>query len=160
MQDVPEMEGNGGYAGVSSRVQAVVMFSGPVDMTFYFDKKAGGSKAEEYKNELFGEGWKQRPEILLQASSHHYVKAGLPPFWIGTSDKDAAVPVEQANVLCEALTKAGATFEYLLMKNGGHGLGPIKDHAAKGIGDPLPSPEEAKAMTLRFLDKYLKADSK
>jgi acetyl esterase/lipase len=160
MQDAPEMEGDGGYGDVSSRVQAVVMLSGPVDMTCYFDKKGGGSKAEEYKTDLFGEGWKQRPEILLQASSHHYAKAGLPPFWIGTSDKDAAAPVEQAIVLRDALGKNGVTFEFLLMKNGGHGLGPIKDHKAKGIGDPAPSPEEAKAMTLRFLDKHLKVELK
>ena len=99
MQEVPEMEGDGGNATVSSRVQAVVMLSGPVNMTFYFDKKGGGSKAEEYKTELFGAGWKEHPEILKKASSDYYVKAGLPPFWIGTADKDQAVPVEQADVL-------------------------------------------------------------
>jgi len=159
MQDAPEMEGDGGDAGISSRVQAVVMLSGPVDMTFYFDKKGGGSQAVEYKSELFGEGWKEHPEILSKASSNYYVKAGLPPFWIGASDKDAAVPVEQADVLADALKKAGVSFEYLLMKNGGHGLGPIKDHESKGIGDPVPTPEEAKEMTLRFLDKHLKPSS-
>ena len=46
------------------------------------------------------------------------------------------------------------------MKNGGHGLGPIKDREAKGIGESVPTPEEAKEMTLRFFDKYLKAKDK
>jgi acetyl esterase/lipase len=160
MQDTPDMEGYGGYANFSSRVQAVVMLSGPVDMTFYFDKRGNGSKAEEYKNELFGEGWKTNPDILKKASSNYYVKPGLPSFWIGTSDKDQAEPVEQADVLADALRKAGVTFEYVLMKNGGHGLGAIKEREAKGIGVPVPTPEEAKEMTLRFFDKYLKINGK
>jgi len=143
-------------------VQAVVMLSGPVDMTILFDHRGNGSKAEEYKNEMFGPGWKEHPEILQKASSNYYLKAnaGLPPFWIGTSDKDQAVPVEQANMLADALKKVGATYELLVQKNGGHGLGAIKDNVAKGIPDPVPSPEEVKAMTLAFFDKYLKTSAK
>ncbi len=39
--DVPELEGNGGNAGVSSRVQAVVDLYGPTDLTDDFAKSRG-----------------------------------------------------------------------------------------------------------------------
>jgi hypothetical protein len=55
-----------------------------------------------------------------------------------------------------ALAKAKVPFEFELVKDGGHGLTAVKDHAAHGFGEPVPPPQETLEMTLRFLDKYLK----
>jgi acetyl esterase/lipase len=156
MQDVPEMEGDGGYPTVSSRVQAVVLVSAPVDMTVFFTDRDGPVKGGAENTELFGDGWRDQPELLRRASLTFYVKPGLPPFWLGTSDRDHAVSFKQVNRLADALKGAHVPMEYLFVKNAVHGLIAPPDAKARGRPDPVPSPVDSTAMTLRFLDRYLK----
>ena len=127
----------GPYQAQSSRVQAVVEMSGPTDLTGQFPEVV-----EELKANVFGR------EQFISASPVTYVRPDAPPFLIIHGEKDAVVPVEQAYRLYEALRKAGAPSELIILQNAGHGLEPVG-------GTPTPSLEEAMALILAFLAQSL-----
>jgi acetyl esterase/lipase len=122
MADVKEDEGDGGYPGVSSAVQAVVDFYGPTDFVtpdIYTDE------AKRLTMGLFGVTREQDPALWKSGSPVFYVKAGDPPFLIVHGDADPLVPLAQSTVFDAALTKAGVPHQLLVIKNGMHGLGPL-----------------------------------
>jgi acetyl esterase/lipase len=67
------LEGHGGYAEQSSRVQAVVDMFGPTDLTAFASANARASKLVE---PVFG----RAPERLTRASPINYVSKDDPPF--------------------------------------------------------------------------------
>ena len=156
MADQTQYDGKGGYEGVSSRVQAVVDFSGPVDFT---QGSAGIqraiAKAPDYESPglvgLFGGSFKDKPELWKQASPIQYVQPGNPPFLIVQGDKDQSVPYEQAVKLQAALKKAGVPVEFITVTGGGHGL-----HAKEGEPAATPDSKTIRAAVIAFFDKYLK----
>lgn len=121
----------------SSRVQAVVPMSGPTDLGSKFP-----AEVQELIANVFGE------EQLVSASPVQYAHAGAPPFLIVHGEADDIVPVEQAELLYEALKKAGALVEKLILQNGGHGFEPVG-------GVVEPSVEEMFARMLQFLGSCL-----
>ncbi|HOU14362.1 MAG TPA: alpha/beta hydrolase [Anaerolineae bacterium] len=123
----------GPYREHSSRVQAVVEMSGPTDLTARFPEAV-----EELKGNVFG------AEHFVSASPVTYVAADAPPFLIIHGDKDAVVPVEQAQRLHDALRKAGASSELVILQHAGHGFEPVD-------GLPTPAVEEAMALMFGFL---------
>ncbi len=156
MSDQPQYDGKGGYEGVSSQVQAVIDFSGPVD----FSEGSAGiqrsiAKAPDYESPgllgLFGGSFKDKPEVWKQASPLQFVQAGNPPFLIVQGDKDKSVPYEQSVKLVAALKKAGVPVEFITVTGGGHGL-----HAEPGEPPATPDSKEIHAVMVAFLDKYLK----
>ena len=154
--DDPRFEGQGGYPGVSSKVQAVVDYCGPVDFT----KGGPGiqknmAKAPDFESPgligLFGGSFKEKTALWKEGSPIAYVKPGDPPFLIVHGTKDQSVPYEQGEAMVAALKKAGVPVEFITVKGGGHGM-----RAAKGDPVATPSPDEIKASVAAFLDKYLK----
>jgi acetyl esterase/lipase len=151
----PEFDGTGGYPGVSSHVQAVADFFGPVDFT-----KDGGvtQKPTTPGGEppvllgLFGGSYKDKSALWKQGSPITYVSAGDPPFLIVHGDQDKLVPHEQSVELDAALTKAGVPHQFITVKGAGHGLAML---GAKGAQD-TPDPKTLKADVLAFFDQYLK----
>jgi dipeptidyl aminopeptidase/acylaminoacyl peptidase len=83
-------------------------------------------------------------EKAQSASPVHYVTSNAPPFLIMHGDKDPTVPVEQSYELFDALKKAGAPAEFLVVVGAGHG--------GKAFENP-----EALAMLHAFFDKSLKS---
>ena len=73
MGKVPALDGNGPYRGISSRVQAVVVYAGPSDLSLYFHHQAPLS--------LFGPGGQGHAEVLEKASPLYYVNSDAPPFF-------------------------------------------------------------------------------
>ena len=137
IMDKPELEGSGGYPGVSSKVQAVVCFSGPADIC-----RMG--KDSHYKFNLFGGTADEKPELFQQASPINFLKLGLPPFLVINGDKeDTGVKVEYALDFIEALKKAGDPVESIIIKDGKHDF---------GISLRLDISEAI----FKFCDKYLK----
>ena len=127
----------GPYQEQSSRVQAVIEMSGPTDLTRPFPEWV-----MELKTNVFGAA------LWPSASPVNYVHPKAPPFLIIHGDADPAVPVEQAYLLYDALAKAGAPVEKLILHNGGHGLEPV--------GGPMsPSADEMFAAFLAFLARSL-----
>ncbi|HRJ74171.1 MAG TPA: alpha/beta hydrolase [Terrimicrobiaceae bacterium] len=156
MGDEARFEGRGGYEGVSSRVQAVVDYSGPVDFT------AGSAgiqkniaKPPDYESPgllgLFASSFKDKPEVWKDGSPILYVKAGAPPFLIVHGDKDEVVPYEQSVKFEAALKKAGVPAELLTVRGGSHGM-----RARKGEPPAVPDSTALNAAVLAFLDKTLK----
>ena len=127
----------GPYLDQSSRVQAVVDVSGPTDLNRPFP-----DWVNELKHSVFGE------EKWTCASPVTYAHKGAPPFLIVHGDMDDAVPVEQAECLYAALSKAGAPVDKIILHHGGHGLEPVG-------GEMFPSAETAFGMILAFLARHL-----
>ncbi|MFA5189726.1 MAG: alpha/beta hydrolase [Verrucomicrobiia bacterium] len=151
--DDARFEGCGGYEGVSSRVQAVVDYCGPADMT---QGSAGIQGAKDDNDSkallgLFGKPFKKKPETWRDGSPIVYVKTGNPPFLIVHGDADGTVPFVQSERLETALRKAGVPVQLLRVKGGGHNM-----MAAKDAPPAEPDPQSIRAVVTAFFDKHLK----
>jgi len=148
MADVKEYEGDGGYPGVSSAVQAVVDFYGPTDFT---RPDLYSPTAIRLTQGLMGVPYEQNPQLWKSASPFFYVKAGDPPMLLVHGDSDGLVPLAQSTVFDEALTKAGVPHQLLVVKNADHGFSP---KPGTTIDPSWPAINKA---VFDFFDKYLKA---
>jgi acetyl esterase/lipase len=112
------LEGEGGNADQSSRVQCVVSFFGPTDLTSDgWPKKV----VEDNLIPFLGGSIKDKPEQYKKASPITYVKKDAPPFLFFHGDKDKTVNPEQSNRMCEALKKAGGSAAVIVMEGEEHG---------------------------------------
>jgi acetyl esterase/lipase len=145
--DKPDLEGNGGSAGFSSRVQAVVDFCGPT----VFD-----GRPETYSNfttRMAGGTYEQKPDVFKQMSPLENVNTKACPFLIVNGEKDTTVPLHHPLLMTEALKQANVPVELIIVKNAGHGytfVGPSGGPPAQ------PSPDEVDEAVLMFLDTNLK----
>jgi acetyl esterase/lipase len=105
--DVPELEGKGGNAGTSSRVQAVIDLYGPTDLT---DESARSRK--EVKRLMGGKAFDEVPDAYRLASPVTHVTKDDPPTLILHGSIDSTVPIHQAELLVEKLKSAGVVYEY------------------------------------------------
>jgi acetyl esterase/lipase len=150
MANVKEYEGDGGYPGVSSAVQAVADFFGPTDFT---RPDIYTPEAIQLTQGLMGMPYNQDPKAWRSASPLYYVAAGDPPMLMMHGDADTLVPLAQSQVMDEALTKAGVPHQLIIVKNAMHsftakpGTTPnltweeiqndVRDFFVKTLGDPL-----------------------
>jgi acetyl esterase/lipase len=104
--NVPEFEGDGGHAGVSSRVQAVVNFYGPSELDSDAARKADVVK------KFLGKTFEEDPEIFTKASPMHYLTKDAPPTLIFHGTIDELVPVAQSDRLAEKLKGLGVPCVY------------------------------------------------
>jgi acetyl esterase/lipase len=132
------LEGHGGYAEQSSRVQAVVDMFGPTDLTAFASANARASKLVE---PVFG----RAPERLTRASPINYVSKDDPPFLILHGDEDPLVPIGQSRGLYDRLKAVGVPANLMVVKDGGHGFG-------MGI---RPTREEIRVTIADFFDESL-----
>ncbi len=105
--DVPELEGKGGNAETSSRVQAVVDLYGPTDLTDDFAKSRG-----EVKRLMGGKKFDEAAEEYRLGSPVTHVTKDDPPTLILHGSIDSTVPIHQADRLAEKLKAAGVVYEY------------------------------------------------
>jgi acetyl esterase/lipase len=138
--DAKDLEGKGGNADQSSRVQCVVDWFGPTDLIRITEKddKPGGPVAK-----LLGGTVHDKREKAKKASPFYYVDKNSAPFLIMHGDKDNLVPLKQSEILEEALKKAGVEAKLDVVKDNGHG----------GPGFSTP---ESKKLIEEFFDKHLK----
>ena len=101
---VKELEGKGGNLDQSSRVQCVVDWFGPTDFT-----KMGGwqDKPDSPMARLVGGPVKDKPELAVKANPITYVGKDSAPFLIMHGEEDKLVPMNQSELMDEALRKAG-----------------------------------------------------
>ena len=145
---VEELEGNGGWADQSSRVQAVCDFFGPTDFT---RMNEGGSSMDHDapnspESQLIGGPVQQRKEACRKANPITYVTPDDPPFLIVHGEDDRTVPINQSELLYEALKKAGVDVTFVRVKRGGHGF----------RGNTDPSPQRIEQLVIEFFEKHLK----
>jgi acetyl esterase/lipase len=129
----------------SSRVQAVVDFFGPTDLTLMSAQAGRNSKmdhdaADSPESLLVGGAIQQHKDRAQLANPIEYVSADDPPFLIMHGDKDDLVPMGQSELLHAALEKARVPSTFHKVTGAGHGFG---------------GPEIDKQV-LTFLDKQLK----
>jgi acetyl esterase/lipase len=112
------LEGKGGNADQSSRVQAVVSFFGPTN----FNTKDWSDQVEEtFLIPLLGATYKDKPELYKRVSPINYVTKDDPPFLFFHGTKDTLVGLRHSNELAAKLKKAGVAAEVVEVKGEGHG---------------------------------------
>lgn len=129
MDEKDGLEGSGGNAGESSKVQAVVAFFGPTDLAQKdFPANVNGMIYD------FLDGMPdEKPEAFKAASPITYVDKGDAPILIYQGTKDALVPHSQATLMADAMTKAGLAGRIELLLGANHGWGqPELDRTMRG----------------------------
>ncbi|MGE3808960.1 MAG: alpha/beta hydrolase fold domain-containing protein [Gemmataceae bacterium] len=135
-----KLEGAGGNADQSSRVQAVVSFFGPTDLT----KKTWNKDVEDYLIlPFFGDTIEKNPELYKKASPITHASKDDPPFLFFHGDQDMLVGVRQSQVLCDKLKECGVEAKLVVLEGEGHGW----------KGDKLT---DTIKQTLEFFDAQLK----
>ncbi len=104
--DKSEWEGQGGHAGVSSAVQAVVDLYGPTDL----DTPLG--QASDLVSNFLGKSYAEAPELYRAASPVTHLDAKDPPTFILHGTIDSIVPVEQSDLLAEKLRSLSVPYWY------------------------------------------------
>ncbi len=111
------LEGEGGCADQSSKVQAVVSFFGPVDT---LAKDLPQQSLDILKNWIGGTA-AEMEEAYRKASPITYVTHDDAPMLLLQGTKDALIPHTQAYAMADALTKAGVPGRVELLLGQGHG---------------------------------------
>jgi acetyl esterase/lipase len=135
------LEGDGGHAEQSSRVQVVVDLMGPTDLT----RPGWSSYTEAFINDLMGGNRESMPSAFWAASPVAYVRRAAPPVLIIHGTQDQVVPYEQAKLLHDALRKARVPCRLETL----HG----KDHGSNWKAADL---ERSVTVIKEFLDKNLR----
>lgn len=126
---------------VSGKVQCVIDFFGPTDLSLYAPSPG---IEDNYIVPVFGKEVKTDATIYKKASPLTYVCKESPPTLILHGNIDFIVPIKHSEALCKSLTDAGVPVEMMTVPFAGHG----------GWNDR----EMTKASTaaFKFLDKHLK----
>lgn len=136
------------------RVQATVAFFPPTDFLNWdgreFDPKASGPVGMLASRLVFQGSLKEHTdedliEGLTKISPARLVQSQAPPFLFIHGDADPLVPLQQSEVMVEALKKAGIDAELIVKKGGAH---------------PWPTIHEEVAIAADWFDKTLKAADK
>jgi acetyl esterase/lipase len=138
--DVKELEGDEGNEQFSSRVQCVVDFFGPTDLTKIRDEHVAGDALTH----LFGGPLRDHLDLAKQASPVTYVTKDDAPCLMMHGTKDPLVEVKQSEYLDEALKKVGVESHLEILEGAGHG------------GPQFNTPKNL-MMVFNFFNKHLKA---
>ena len=129
----------------SSRVQAVVDYFGPADLT---DSSFDTERTENRAVEVFGASDQSDP-LLATASPVPYATPYDPPFFIAHGDKDDTVPRAQSQILYDKLAATGIPAELVIVHNAGHGFVPTG-------GAISPTRMQISQMVVKFFNQHLK----
>jgi acetyl esterase/lipase len=132
------LEGNGGWPGVSSAVQAAVSFYGPADLA----AADAPELAKPILRNFFGDS-PNLPEIQKKASPITYVHAKQPPILLLQGTIDPLVTTSQAVRMAAAMSNVGAPGRVEILIGAGHGF----------TGEDRSDAIEA---TVAFFEKHLR----
>ncbi len=141
---VKELEGDLGNADQSSRVQAVVSFSGPTDLAAWHETGVihTADTPNSILSKFLGGSFKDKQDVAKAASPITYVSSDDPPFLLIHGLVDGTVAISQAETMAEMLESDGVTVEFMPIPNANHGQ-------ANGRLD-------ANQKVLQFFEQYLK----
>ncbi|NIA13206.1 MAG: alpha/beta hydrolase fold domain-containing protein [Nitrospiraceae bacterium] len=137
---MPEFEGNGGHAGVSSAVQAVVNLYGPIDIMC--EEGRGRSGVTKF----LGTTYDKDPAVFAMASPVTYLSKDDPPTLVLHGTIDELVPIWQSDQLVEKLKELGVPVVYDRFEGWPHTM----DLA-------IPVTRRVQWQMNRFFDTYLSA---
>ena len=141
---VKELEGSGGNLDQSSRVQAVVDWFGPSEMSTMGEL---AKQPDSVVAKLIGGPVAKNQEKARKASPLAYVSKDSAPMLIMHGDQDKLVPLDQSERLAAALEKAGVDAHLEVVHGNGH-------------GGPGFNTAESRKLIESFFDKHLKAAGK
>jgi acetyl esterase/lipase len=145
------LEGDGGWEGVSSRVQAICSFYGPGDFVSWFTG-VSSNRTISAEFEFLGGTILEKPATYELASPVTHVSIGDPPLLMIHGILDLVVPYNQSEIMYQAYRQAGLNVTLVKVTGAGHGFKQVTD-------DPIsPSHEEVKQMVLDFFAKHLLAE--
>lgn len=128
------------YPDESSKVQCVVDFFGPTDLSLY---AASEGLVDAYMVPWLGKACKTDASIFKKASPIEYVTKDDPPVLIIHGTADIIVPIIHSERLVKKLEDTGVKVEMMPVKGEGHGWGE-------------PEFTKTKDAALKFLDENLK----
>lgn len=134
------LEGDGGCAECSSKVQAIVNYFGPTDFPSFIIPTAGEAffqavarkTSSDILKDFVGSSDRDAP-IMKTVSPVTYIHKGDPPVLTFHGTYDILVPVQQARVLHEALNKAEVPNRLELLEGAGHGWGGVLRDRTNGV---------------------------
>lgn len=131
--DVKELD-VGANLDQSSRVQAVCDYYGPTDFTVFVTTPGYESHATDASPEakLIGGAVMQNKDKAARVNPITYATRDDPPFLIVHGDKDPTVPINQSQLLFDALKQSEVSVHFHTIHGAGHG-GP--GFAGKNIDD-------------------------
>jgi acetyl esterase/lipase len=116
-----------GNAGTSSAVQAVVSWFGPTDFATMDEQLACGADSQTHSDASSPESqWLGGAVASSSATPSTNVSAyvakakTLPAWFLAHGDADCLVPGGQSAELADAITAAGSTVDYTVLKGAGH----------------------------------------
>ncbi len=112
-----EFEGTGGWENYSSKVQAVMVFCGVMDL-YSLSKQ---NKADGILKKLIGGYTDEFKDAMNRASPISYITKNSAPFLLVHGDADEEVSFKQSQAFAEALKAAGVDVEFITIKDGKHG---------------------------------------
>lgn len=133
------MQGEGGHAEFSSKVQAVVNYAGAFDLTQLDWDPKKDSKVVDF----MGKKLQEDEPLYWRASPAAYVDEGDAPTLCIHGTRDPVVPYGQAVLAHAALLKAGVPTELKLVRGASHGW----------WGKDL---QETQQLAIEFFTKHLK----
>lgn len=110
------LEGTGGWPDQSSKVQAVVAFFGPTDLTREYPPTS-----KEIVRKFMGGTKDEKLAEYKRASPITYVTPGDAPMLLFQGTKDSLVPTEQATLMADALSSAKVPGRVELLIGADHG---------------------------------------
>ena len=109
----------------SSRVQAACDYFGPTDFMVFVTTPGYETHATANSPEakLIGGAVAENRDKAARANPITYVSQDDPAFLIVHGDKDPTVPINQSQLLYDALKQAGVSVHFHTIKDAGHGQG-------------------------------------
>jgi acetyl esterase/lipase len=118
---IKKMEGDGGNAGVSSRVMAVAAFNPAVDLVS-FGKTAVSGNAVNSVSAFLGASYADNPGLWAEATPITHVSAKSAKFLFLHGDSDTTVPMKQSIDMMAKLKSAGVHAEMMKADGAAHGF--------------------------------------
>lgn len=125
-QNMPELEGDGGHAGVSTSVAASIAFYPPAQL--YIE----GQPLRDRLSLLFGRGY--TIETARAASPITYASSGFPPTLLIHGNRDELVPPEASFAMYRALHEAGTAVELHMYDGAPHAFDALPDFGRQCAG--------------------------
>ena len=112
------LEGDGGWPGISSRVQAASAYYGVSDFT------VGAMQFQHHTGKvvlkLFRGTESEKPDLYRRASPIYFVSRDSPPLLLVHGEQDDLVPFDQSVRMAEAYRRLRLAVEFVGVKNAGH----------------------------------------
>lgn len=113
--NLPEFEGDGGNPGLSTEIQAAVLFYGVYDMETPMADDLGRIVSQFLSGTI-----QERPNIYRQASPIHHITDQCPPCLVLYGDRDREIFASHSRRFVDALRKVNVKAELVVAKGRRH----------------------------------------